>query len=588
MKLMNYCVAILAITLLAGCANRDTAPVASTATTITGSAVAGAVTGDVVVRTATGAQLTTAKVTGGKFLLALAASALANELDFAVTGTYVDEVSGKSVTLTAANPLALRTAKDHFAAGTTGKAPVTVGSTVIRQLVAHGGKTLLIASTDFYTAFGYKPDLAAAPFSPYSTTPTVATALDKAAAFRAGMFSQFATDLGLDAIGMPALATALAKDLEDGKLNGRDAFNAAVTINITGGSIDLYALEKTKPMLSRLQIATSKFSGSSKNIAAVTAPTSYPAVIYDAAGATKRVALSDGTTQINVTLKTANPTPFMPGFRNAHITHQVTLTNAATNAVIDVYAAGSPVIAVYQEPMMWMFSGHHHSTPIGGQTNTSASANGIYTLDTYYVMATAMANGVPMGLWEYTVKLVEAGGTTQTVTFHPKVGMTMGGDLYFSKGTNSADTWTNALGTQPREYRTWLHSAIANPAGGHDLIVFVSTVDMSMVNGAMSMSFLPVSPTLTVHGALNSGTGMRPAVTITKVTVEASVDNGTTWNVLSPVIGKTGQYTIIGLAGLNKGVQNTVHIRLMVDIGTGLTARVDAGGNNPVLKFKAP
>jgi len=589
MKNLNTWLALLAMTLLTACANSDTAPVAATTTTISGSAVAGAVTGNVVVRTAANVQLTTAVITAGKFSFNLPASALASELDFEVTGTYTDEVSQKVVTLTVTNPLALRTAAGHFTAGVAGNAPITVGSTVIRQLVVNEAKTLSAASNDFYTAFGYTPDMAAKPYDPYTAKPVGAVAADDKAAFRAGMFSQFAKDIGLDAIGAAQLPTAFAKDLSDGKLDGQNVLNTPVIINITGGSVDLYALETSSPMFSRLQIATSEFAGSTNNVAAVTPPATYPTVAYDAVGTTKLVTLSDGITQVNVKLTTANMTPFMQGFWNAHVTHQVSLSNTATNTPIDIYAVGAPITAVNQMPMMWMFSGHHHSSPTGSLTDTTQAVTGNYTMDTYYVMSTAMADGVPMGLWEYGVQLTEAGGATTTVIFHPKVMMAMGGELYFADGSDAGDTWTDGLmSTTPRKYRAWLHSATANPVGGHDLTVFVSTQDMTMIANVMSMPYLPVATGLVLHGPLNTTTGIRPTVNVANVTVEVSTDTGVTWQPLTPVAGQNGQYRVTGLVGLTAAVQNTVQMRLKVDTGTGLTARVDAGGNNPVLTFTAP
>lgn len=582
MKILG--VALATALTLTGCGGGGgSAASGSTTTSISGSAVAGAVTGTVTVKDSGGNVVATGNVTNGVFSVPLPNSALAGELDFEVTGTYTDEVSGNAVTLTAANPLALRAAAGHFNAANT-NAPITVGSSIIREMVSNNGMTLAAATTAFNTAFGFTPDMAAKPFAPTAAIPAGATQADKDAAFRAGLFSQFGSDLGLTAADLAQLPAKLASDLADGTMDGVGGGNP---VTFAGSGADLQKLNATRSLASRLQTATSSFAGNTAaNVAGVTAPATYPTVAYDAPGTTKRVTLSDGVTQIDVTLSTLATPPFMNGFKTAHTVHQVNLTNVATGLPIDITAPGAPITAVNQAPKMWMFSGHNHGTPIGASTNPSGAAAGNYDMDTYYIMATAMMGGAPMGLWDYAVQLTEAGGATTTVVFHPNVSMPMGGDLLYGAGSSTTDQWTSKLGTGPREYRVWLDSIAVNGGGGHNMNVFVSTKDMFMSKMQMVMAFPPVATGTTLNGpAVNM---VRTPFNLANVTVEASTDNGVSWQPLTSVGG--GIYTINGMTGLTSAVKNTIQIRLMVDIGdgNGLVARVDAGGNNPALTFTAP
>ncbi len=561
---------LLLATTLGACGN-DTTPTAtatSITTTINGHSIAGAVDGTVTVRDATGTQLVTGTVSAGAFAIEIPNAKLAGELDFEVTGTYRDEVSGQTVTLTASNPLALRIAANTYQAGSLGNAPITPDTTIIRAMV-NNGMSITAAETAFQAAFGYKPDLNAVPFDPYTTQITTQTTADQTAAFRVGIFSQLGADLGLTAADLAELPNKLAADLADGTLDGAANGNP---VTFTSG-VNLQTMHQIMPLTNRLSMAVSSFAASPANVAGVAAPSmGLPPMVADAPSTIKQVTLADGT-NINIKLDAPYTAPFQMGFRNVKTTHQLTITDAATGTGIDINAPGAKISTININPWMYMFAGHQHGSPFSSMNITQA-ASGIYTVDIYYLMPTSMMMGtevVPMGQWDLNIALTDTTGAAPAVTnahFFPKIMMNMGTDLLLAKGTNANDTWTDMTGvTKPREYRVWLQDIVANAGGGHDLTVYITTLGMQMGAG---MIFPPVYAGL-----------MMPS--ITTVVCEVSTDGGTTWQAM-PAGAINGQYSITNLAGLSNTTQNTLDIRLTVN-GNVMTT---AAGSNLQLKFTAP
>ena len=581
--LKMFALALVIAGTLAACGQDDntTSNNNTSTTTITGQAIAGAVTGQVHVHDGNDTHLVTGTVTNGVFSVDLPNTALSQSLDFEVNGTYRDEVSGATVTLTAANPLALRTAANAFTAGVAGNAPITPGSSIIRALVVSHGKTLSEAETAFNTAFGYTPDLTVRPFDPYTTTITNQTTADQEAAFRVGHMSQLGADLGLNATDLAAMPASFAADLADGKLDGLDALNAH--INFTSSSVDLYAMHTTTPIANRLVIAVSNFTGSAANVAGVTPPTmGLPPLVGDAAGTTKQLTLADGTL-INVKMESVNSAPFQTGFRNVRTSHKFTLTNAATGLP---YTASNIMIM----PMMYMNSGHNHGSPHAMVDNTNA-ATGIYTSDIYYLMASGM-NGMPMGQWQLDVQLGDntVGANMMDpyahTFFYPNVMMNMGTDVLMDRLNSANDTWTNMMGmTTPREYRVWLKDITVNGAGGHDVTVFVSTQNMAnMAMGGMAMAHSPMSFPAVYAGQTLEGllSGMsRPTYSLASVAVTI---NGSAATPVMMGMMNTGEYKVVGLAGLTSAAPATLDITLTVD---GNVMKTTAG-NNATLSFTAP
>ena len=581
-------IAALALGLtLAACGGSGSSPGGTT--TISGTAIAGAVSGTVAVRDSGGTVLATATVTAGAFSVALADSALAGELDFVVTGSYTDEMSAATVNLTTTHPLALRTAAGHFTAGQTGNAPITPDTTVIRNLVANHGLTLAQAQAAFQNAFGYSPDLSAVPFDPAATDSATAASrpqADRDASFRAGAMSALAKNLGLNSDAIAELPAALARDLTDGDLDGHDGANP-----VTIGSIDLSALHAADGMAFRQLKSYTTFAGAEVNHdhAHLAAPASgFPALPYDAPGAEKIITTAQGR-HLRIKLETEAAAPFDAGFWTARVRHRLTMLDADNgDAPIDINN-DPDIVGVSNHPMMYMLNGHHHTTPHSHDPNSLGS--GQYELDNYYVMASAMGSGTPMGVWDYVAYIKEdtdgnraTAELTTEVIFHPQVKMTMGGKVLVATASNAEDQWTNMEGvTQARPYRVWLHEVTAN-GGGHDLTLFVSTQNIANPAPgadphAHTMSFPSVYVGRTLQGPVDSTTGMRPDVPITSVTVEASTTDGASWQELV-ADGTSGRYSITALSGLS----GTLQVRLTVN---GKEMKTVAGAM-PQLAFTAP
>ncbi len=555
---------------------------AATTTAVSGAAVAGAVSGTVIVNNAAGTQVATGTVTNGLFIVNIPNAALAGELEFIVTGTYTDEVSGSTVNLSVTNPLLLRTAAAHFTAGTAASAPITQDSSVIAGLVGNG-MTLVNAQAAFNTAFGYTPDLSAVPFAPNGAIPAGAAQNDQDAAFRAGVFSQLTNDLGLTtATDMAELPAKLAADLADGTLDGLVNGNP---VTFTGGA-NLQTLHQNKPLGNRISMALATFAGNSTaNTSGVTPPSmGLPPIVSDAAGTIKQTTLSDGTV-INVKVDVVPAVaPFQAGFKVSRTRHTVTLTDI-NGQPVDI-TTNPKVTGLMVMPWMYMNSGHAHPTE-QLMINPAQAATGIYTIDIFYRMASGM-NNMPMGQWELDVQLTDAtaaaAGTKVHSFFFPNVMMAMGADVLRATGNNVADTWTNMIGTAPRAYAVWLRDIAANPAGGHDLTVFAATQNMAnMVPGAMPAGAHPMMMTFpgvvagsTLHGPLPQGSMTRPTLTVGAITLQASTDGGTTWQPLTAM--GSGAYSITGLTGLTSAAAATIDYQLTVDIGAGANSLAPAAG----------
>ncbi len=562
--------------------------------------MAGAVTGSVVVSDADGNDVATGNVTDGTFSLTLPISELDEVLTFIVTGSYTDEVSGDTVNLSSANPLALIMAANQFTAGDTGNAPVSPESTVIHHLVRQHNMTMTQATAAFQNAFGYQPNMAAVLFDPSTTDSATAAArpqADRDAAFHAGVFSQLANDLNLSGDDIAAMLAALADDLSDDSLDGVDGTNAAVMIG--NAAVNLKTLHETNPLSARLLAAHGGFAGSSNNTAGLSAPiTGLPAIAYDLQGTSKTITTASGR-MLTVTLDSAVNVPIMSGFSTSRVKHKITLTDAATGDPIDLNS-DTHFKQVSQHPYMHMLSGHDHTTPHGHDADLSEAASGIYYLDSYYVMASQMGmgdSGMPMGVWDYPVNISNPATTDDVVTtsvmFHPQVKMPMGGNTFFSKVSNVNHQWTTMMAmTQPRPYRVWLHEVSNNSNSTHDLSVFVSTQDignmsMGSMSGGHSMMTFPAAYTgQMLHGSAND-MGMRPDVTLASVTLDVSLDAGATWQSMTEDNTNHGLFTITGLVGLQTTQQNTVSFRLTVNDGTA-SVMTTAGGDDAALIFTAP
>lgn len=269
--------------------------------------------------------------------------------------------------------------------------------------------------------------------------------------------------------------------------------------------------------------------------------------------------ISDGRT-LCLSLSTVATAPFMQGFYGpAKVVHRIMIKDE-NGSPVDV-ASDQVVTAVSQAPMMYMENGMAHTTPFEAAAINHGDGN--YDLTTFYVMASMG------GYWDYTVVLTDVGAAEPLeVTFSPNVEMVPMGSIYRSAELkNVADTITVMGSEMPRKYFVWLDSLSANSVSGHDLRLFVSTMDMAM----MKKIFPAVSVGQTLHDASGS------TFTVGSVSVQMS-DNGA---VLDLVDEGNGYYSATGLQGLTPGASNTISLALVVD---GLSMQ-DAVAADPQLIF---
>ena len=588
-------------------------------TTIEGIAiVSGLIEGDVTVTDENGNVVASAKVNSGVFSLNIDNNALSEALTFEVTGSYTDSVSGDTITLDDINALTLTAPANTYQKGQKGNAPITAGSSIISYLI-ESGKTPEEANAAFKNNFGYEPDLTAKPFAPSALDSNAAQnrpQSDKDAAFRAGVFSQLAAELSLNEEEIGEFLRAIAKDLSDDKFDGKDDAEQPVTF----GGQNLQTLNHHLTLDSRLLSAYSGFAASAKNTAGIPAPNAdLPKLDYDEAGSSKSITTSLER-KLTVTLDTQANNPIREGFWTSRVIHKISIKDDS-NVPIDI-SNDTEITKISQHPNMRMLAGHTHSTPHAMMADTSASGEGTYTMDSYYVMPSesgAGATATPLGVWSYTVKLHEGEDKVHSVVFHPQVKLPLPednaapADVLFSVINNESYQWTRMDGvTEVRPFRVWLQEVTANTDSSYSLSVFLSTRDLANPEMAedseddhmhthhkpqsramedMSghgdhgmMSFPAVFAGQKLHGPKNSS-DMRPELTLHTVKVEVSVDG--VWNEMQ-AHGETGIYGVDSVT-LNNTEQNSVMFRVTLGDGsTDLQELKTNGDEYATLKFIAP
>lgn len=561
-------ISVLAALSLAGCGGGSSSDTPVKKTAVSGSAVAGAIDGTVVVRDAGGNQVATGVVVGGDFSLQVPDSALDGELDFTVTGTYTDEVSGNDVTLDAGHPLALRLAANTVTAGTAATIGITPETTVIRELVKHQGMTLSDALTTYAAELGNTPDGSGRPYDPTVAAPSWADDAANDVTYRVGSYSQLGTDLGLSGNDLAALPGALAADLADGALDGLNDSGNDVSI----GSMNLRTLHQASALAARYMTAMATFDSSAANAAGVPEPSmglppnaKITEAISKMTSAERIVDVGGTDVRVSVTLSPNTAAPFSSmGPITGRNVYRVTLTKVSDGSPIDVTAVGSPVTSIKASSLMHMM-GMSHGTPMTASydATTSNPAIGAYDFKVYYVMASAMSMGgmmSPMGIWDLDFTLNNT--SALTARFHPNVAMSMGSTLS-SRGASDHGG---------RMYWVWLDS-VASAGGGHDLSLFLTTKVGMMFPAAFD-------------GA--SYSAMSDSLDINTVSVQVSTDGGVTWSTDLTGDG-AGHYSLAGLAGLSTASAGNLVVKVTVTTDDAVVHSIkQTNGSDPTLTFQAP
>ena len=230
-------------------------------------------------------------------------------------------------------------------------------------------------------------------------------------------------------------------------------------------------------------------------------------------------------------------------------TFTITVTNKATGiAIPDV----TPTVA----PMMTMDKNKSHSTPMKGCTATDADGKSTCTI--YYLMASKMASGMPMGTWALKVTVGD-----QEATFNPDVMMAMG-DTAMVILKNSEDKIAGMNGDPETRKLFLFKEAIMGMTGNHTFKLFLATRESMMMH-----------PAVATGSTLKDETDT--AQTVATCTIEVSTDDGTTWVPMTE--DGNGYFSKTGLTGLTDGTEGTIMARLTIN-GNVYTADGTATGAN--------
>ncbi len=482
-------------------------------TTVTGSVTAAPVDGaSVVARDTAGNTLAgpVSTAADGTYTLRIAKTSLASDLVLVSSGgTYTDEATGLNTT---AGTLAA-----HIAGGSlpaTGQVHMTPASTIVHDLVHTHGMSLNAAQSAFASAFGFGAETSLAPVD--ATNPPAGVSDARLlAGLRAAAFSQLTLDLGLTTSGQFNLLTALAEDLADGRLDGVGG-NGVVTVvastllpadiqNRFGQAmVGFHASAHNNTGLSNDRIGTVPFA---------------------------KLALSDH-------YKVA----YLSGMMGA-MAGKTAFKLRVSNLADDTAAAG---LSLSLMPMMYMASGMMHSSPIGG-CSESATA-GEYDCTVYYLMASAMSNGLSMGYWQ--LKVMIGGMMGESVTFSPAVMMAMGDTAKVTlRGQTGSDMIAGMAMAENRSYYLF-KDGLGGMTGHHTLTLFAAAKESMMSYKAVSAGTV-----------LNSGDAAY-ALTVASMAVEISTD-GSTW--IDASNSGNGLWTATGITGLTDGTASNVYARLTIN-----------------------
>lgn len=505
----------VAIALIGGCGGggSGSAPAAGT-TTITGSVFAAPVSGSALtVRDTSGTIVAgpVATAADGTFGIAVPTAALSGGLRFeAVGGGFVDEATGRAAT---AGRLAAYAEAGTLGAGSA--VHLTPFSTVVDGLVA-GGRTLAAANAAFSAGLGFADNTQVAPRNDNAATGPDNVAM-RLAGLRAVAFSRLTNDLGIVADNQFRLADAIARDLSDNTLNGRDAAGA---VEISPG------IPLPEDIQNRYESAVDAvFDNASVNHTGLTA---------DKIGTLPFAKLA---------LTNSYRVEYLPGAAlpaQGKTQFGIRVTRRSDNTAVTGLAASGSLTVL---PWMHMAT-RSHSSP--WDNAIADNGDGTYSVTVYYLMSTAM-NGISMGYWHIGFLI----GGTETATFYPAVAMAMGTDTVRATLKGQLDNIAAAPATEQRTYYLFKDGGMTydNTSTSHTLNLFLAAKE--------SMESFP---------AIAAGTVLHDAAgtpwTVTMATVEASTDN-TTWLPGTNTAG--GHWSVPGLTGLARGSAATVSVRVAVN-----------------------
>ncbi len=409
---------------------------------------------------------------------------------------------------------------------------VTPGTTIIARLVMTHRKSIADAKTIFAEAFGYTPDVSIEPVDA-TETPTAGVSNEaKLAGLRAAAFSQLNRDLHLLVDQQFDMFKALADDLSDGVLDGVDVSGSAVSVGATGSVLPA-------DIQNRFVMAMENFRDTTKGLDKTGLENNQIGNLPFA-----RMAL---TTNYKI--------EYIQGMMAAmegKTMFKLRITDKATGLV------GQPGLTVTLMPMMHMADGMRHSTPNMNCVAASAG-NGYYDCTTYYLMA----GGMSMGYWTLMVTATDTGaGTSESVTFYPKVMMTTGDTpKIILRGLMGAggDVIMDMTGEAGRKYYVFKES-LSGTTGAHDFTMFIAAMESMM-------SYPAVSGGTVLNDSTVPNPPYNPAyeLPVTTMTVEVSTTPTDAASWVPATDNGNGKWVAISVAGLVGGTTGTIYVRLTID-----------------------
>jgi hypothetical protein len=510
LRTQNFLLLCLVI-FLSGCGGGSGggSPVATTS--VSGSVVAGPVNGaKITVKSAAGTVIAGPVFSGsdGSYTVPVPTSELANDLVFeANSGTFDDEAdqtaSGKGVPM---GTLSAYIAGASLASGS--QVTIDPSSTIIRKMVA-GGKSKTAAESSFNAAFGYTPDSSVKPA--FVNMSTASTDKQRLAGLRIAAFSQLTKDLINDPAKQFELIDALANDMSDDSLNGK---NAGVAVSTASGTAI------PEDISNRFVAALVNFQTGALN-------------------KTKLTADKIGTIPFNKTSLTASyKVEYLPGTIAANqgrTSFKIKLTNRSDGTP----ATGKTVTLL---PFMYMAS-KSHTTPADAVIEDTATP-GTYSCNVYFVMSSTTVSGASMGIWQLKVNI-----GSEAAYFFPNVAMPPSGITTLTKLTGINDSISTSAGPEKRTYFLFRDNLTTGTGGNYTFDLFLATKESML-------SF----PAVKVGSQLKDQTGA--VWTVNTLTVEVSTDT-TTW--VNAIDGGNGHWSASGLTGLAAGVAGKIYVKVRVN-----------------------
>jgi hypothetical protein len=525
MKARKACILILVVvsllTLIAACSNSGSdapAPNPADTTSVTGFVYASSVSGAAVIVKDAGGTTIAGPVDSsrdGAYSISIPTSALASDLRIeSSSGTFVDEATGA---VTAAGSLAAYVSGGTLATGSVSLSP---SSTIVHSLVTKYGKSVADANAAFSTGFGYMPDASVTP-----KNDDTSDAQNRLAALRAGAFSRLTGSLGLAPAEQFDLLAALAQDLADGTLDGKDG-STVVTIG-TNTTMPEDIQNKFENALA------SYLSNTTANLTGLT-----PADIG---------VLPFGKVALTATYRVE----YVPGMAAAQGRTEFTL-----NITDRVSGLGVPGLALSLMPMMHMAT-DEHASPVDAVVD---NGDGTYDCAVYYLMSSSM-NGVSYGYWELRIM---TGTNGESADFYPSVGMSMSQDTVRAvlKGRN--DVISGMTGTEKRTYYLFNDGVMSGMS---------TTFDLFIAAKESMMSYPGVSLNTSLHDENDT------PWTVDTMNVTAAADSSFT-SPITAVDNGNGHWSLSGLSGLVSGSTTTIYVKMTVNGEEKTTdGKTPSGGN---------